>query len=160
MKRRISIILLLIATLNPVSLASAKTLEQQKTRIVTVDHGAQDPAVSLDGTQIAASIFGKIWVMFIAGGEARQISEGLGWDTHPAWSPDGRFLAYAHQLTSGTDLVVRNLLTGGSNILYHTEAAIGQIAFHPKGGEIFFLLERSQYDSHLYRIPTRGGEVR
>ncbi|HKP86146.1 MAG TPA: amidohydrolase family protein [Blastocatellia bacterium] len=159
MKSRFLILLLLIATIGPVSFTSAKT-PAQKTRILTVDHGAQDPTVSLDGAQIAASVFGKIWVMFIAGGEARQISEGLGWDTHPAWSPDGRFIAYAHQLPSGTDLVVRNLLTGGSNTLYHTEAAIGQIAFHPKGGEIFFLLERSQYDSHLYRIQTNGGEAK
>jgi imidazolonepropionase-like amidohydrolase len=159
MKNRISILLLLAAMICPAGFTFAKKAEQ-KTRIITVDHGAQDPAVSLDGAQIAASIFGKIWVMFIAGGEARQITEGMGWDTHPAWSPDGRFLAYAHQLSSGTDLVVRNLLTGGSNTLYHTEAAIGQIEFHPKGGEIFFLLDRSQYDSHLYKIPTSGGEAK
>lgn len=160
MKSRVLVLLLLIVTLGPINSTPAKTVEEQKTRVVTLDHGAQDPAVSLDGAQIAASILGKIWVMFIAGGEARQISEGLGWDTHPAWSPDGRFLAYAHQLPGGTYLVVRNLLTGASNTIYRTEAAIGQIAFHPKGGEIFFLLERSQYDSHLYRVPTDGGDAR
>src|ERR1051325_5715122 len=131
MKIRVLISLIVIATLCPVSLASVKA-PAQKTRIVTVDHGAQDPTVSPDGAQIAVSIFGKIWVMFIAGGEARQITEGLGWDTHPARSPDGQFIAYSHQLPSGTDLVVRNLLTGTANTLYHTETSIGQISYHPK----------------------------
>src|ERR1044072_2314421 len=126
MKIRVFISLLAIIISSPLTFTSAKT-PAQKTRVVTVDHGAQDPAVSPDAAQIAASTFGNIWVMFIAGGEARQITEGLGWDTHPAWSPDGQFLAYAHQLPSGTDLVIRNLITGGSNTLYHTESAIGQI---------------------------------
>src|ERR1044072_6589041 len=147
LKNRIIVLFILGAMIRPVDFASAKTT-QQKTTIITVDHGAQDPAVSLDGAQIAASIFGKIWVMFIAGGEARQITEGLGWDTHPAGSAHGHFLAYPHQLPSGTDLVIRNLITGGSNTLYHTESAIGQITYHPKGGESFILLYRSQYDFH------------
>jgi imidazolonepropionase-like amidohydrolase len=159
MKIRVFISLIAIIISSPLTFTSAKT-PAQKTRVVTVDHGTQDPAVSPDGAQIAASIFGKIWVMFIAGGEARQITEGLGWDTHPAWSPDGQFLAYAHQLPSGSDLVIRNLITGGASTLYHTESAIGQISYHPKGGEIFFLLDRSQYDSHLFRVPTSGGEAR
>jgi hypothetical protein len=161
MKRRLFILLTIIAILGSGLPASAATKSKPpRTRIVTVDHGAQDPAVSPDGAQIATSIFGKIWVMFIAGGEARQISEGLAWDTHPVWSPDGQSLAFAHQLPSGTELVVRNLTTGGTTTIYHTESGIGQIAFHPKSGELFFVLERSQYDAHLFRIPANGGTAR
>ncbi|MFL6276399.1 MAG: amidohydrolase family protein [Blastocatellia bacterium] len=128
-------------------------------RTVAVDHGAQDPAVSPDGAQLAVSILGKIWLLPIGGGEAQQLSEGFGWDTHPAWSPDGGFVAYAHQLPSGTDLIVRNLTTGNSTAIYHSESEIGQIAYHPKGGEVFFIVERSQYDAHLFRIAP-GGEAK
>jgi imidazolonepropionase-like amidohydrolase len=128
----------------------------QKTRTVIVDHGAQDPAVSPDGAQLAVSILGKIWLLPAQGGNARQLSEGFGWDTHPAWSPDGRFIAYSHQLPSGTDLIVRNITTGSSTAIYHSEAEIGQIAYHPKGGEFFFIVERSQYDAHLFRIAPGG----
>ena len=131
----------------------------QKTRSVIVDHGAQDPAVSPDGAQLAVSILGKIWLLPTKGGDAQQLSDGFGWDTHPAWSPDGGFIAYAHQLPSGADLMVRNLTTGNSTAIYHSEAEIGQIAYHPKGGEVFFIVERSQYDAHLFKIAP-GGEAK
>jgi imidazolonepropionase-like amidohydrolase len=134
------------------------TQAQQATRTVEVDRGAMDPAVSPDGARIAASIFGKIWIVPFAGGEAVQVTRGIGWDGQPAWSPDGRFLAYAHQLPSGTSLVIRNLETGGANPIYHTDAGIGHIEFDPKGGGLYFVLEQHQYDAHLWRIATDGSE--
>ena len=139
-----------------ITLANAQT---PRTRTVLVDHGAQDPALSPDGAQLAVSIFGKIWLLAARGGEAQQLSEGFGWDTHPAWSPDGQFVAYAHQLPSGTDLIVRNLTTGNSMAIYHSEAELGPIAYHPKGGEIFFIVLRSQYDAHLFKIAP-GSEAK
>src|SRR5215467_4107138 len=45
-------------------------------RIVTVDHGARDPQISPDGSSIAVSILGKVWLLPSGGGEARQISYG------------------------------------------------------------------------------------
>ncbi|HKP12289.1 MAG TPA: amidohydrolase family protein [Blastocatellia bacterium] len=156
MRRWLLVSLLLITQ---VAVASEADAQAQRSRSVIVDHGAQDPAVSPDGTQLAVSVLGKIWLLAIKGGEAQQLSEGFGWDTHPAWSPDGRFVAYAHQLPSGTDLIVRNLATGNSAAAYHTEAEIGHIAYHPKEGELFFIVERSQYDAHLFRLAP-GGEAR
>jgi imidazolonepropionase-like amidohydrolase len=148
---RILGIMLCLATLLP-----CPSQAQQTTRAVEVDRGAMDPAVSPDGTRIAASIFGKIWIVPLTGGEAIQVTHGIGWDRRPAWSPDGRFLAYAHQLPSGTNLVIRNLETGGVNLIYHTDAGIGHIEFDPKGSGLYFVLERNQYDAHLWRISTDG----
>src|SRR5215469_4467487 len=87
---------------------------------VVVDHGASNPAISPDGTNIAVSILGKIWLVPSGGGDARQVSYGVGWDTHPTWSPDGQLLAYAQHLAAGTDIVVRNLATGSSSDVFHS----------------------------------------
>ncbi len=134
------------------SLLAAAALALSTQGAVTVDRGAADPAVSPDGSRIAASILGRIFVLPVAGGEAQQITDGVGWDAHPAWSADGQFVAYAHQMPNGTDIVLRDLATGTSRFIYHTENGIGQIAFHPKSGELFFVLERGQYDAHLWRL--------
>ncbi len=145
-----------------VTVAAQRPMAQGQTqpgeRILTVDHGAADPAVSPDGARIAASILGKIWILPSAGGDARQISTGISWDTHPAWSPDGQFLAYSHELPNGTDLVIQNLATGTSSIVYHTSQQIGAMQFTPKGDQIFFILQTSQLDAHLWWIPVSGGE--
>ncbi|MGH9826422.1 MAG: TolB family protein, partial [Blastocatellia bacterium] len=152
----------IVAALLAVGFVASSTTGRGETpagvRSVSVDHGAADPAVSPDGTRIAASILGKIWILPSAGGDAGQISRGISWDTHPAWSPDGQFLAYAHELPSGADLVIQNLATGTASVLYHTKDSIGPIEYGPKGGEIFFIRQQSQLDAHLWRISVSGGE--
>jgi imidazolonepropionase-like amidohydrolase/Tol biopolymer transport system component len=158
--RRLFFSLVFIGLL-PALQVSAQTAPQN-TRAVTVDHGAQDPAVSPDGAQLAVSVLGKIWTLPAKGGEAKQVSDGVGWDTHPAWSPDGQAIAYAHELANGTDLIVKNLATGKSTTIYHpaSQAELGQIAYSPKGSEIFFIVLSSQYDAHLYKIAAGGGSAK
>lgn len=137
----------------------AQSANRTVDRTVTVSDGAADPAPSPDGTRIAVSILGKIWILPASGGSAHQVSQGISWDTHPAWSPDGQFLAYSHELPNGTDLVVLNLATGTSTVLYHTDQNIGQSQFSPKGDEFFFVSQTNQLDAHLMRIPRAGGEA-
>lgn len=62
--------------------------------------GYADPVVSPDGNRIAfvheptqEQACRSIWVASITGAEARQVTTGCR-DKRPAWSPDGRLLAY------------------------------------------------------------------
>ena len=126
---------------------------------VTVDIGARDPAFSPDGSTIAVSILGKIWTLPAEGGAARQLTDGASWDTRPAWSPDGRFLAYAARSRQGADILVRNMATGGVRFLHGVPGSVGHMQFHPDGSQLFFVDDRSQYEAHVWRIALAAGEA-
>jgi len=143
----------LCATLPAVSQA------QQRTRVVAVSDGAADPAVSPDGSEIALSILGKIWIVPANGGEARQVTNGISWDSHPAWSPDGQFLAFSHEGGDGNDLVMLNLATGTASAFYHTDDQILESEFAPKGDEIYFVAMSEQLDAHVMHVPVDGGKA-
>src|SRR5438552_5237957 len=56
--------------------------------------GAIQPRLSPDGSTIAFSYQGEIWTGPRAGGVMSLLAPGQGLDTEPAWSPDGRQIAF------------------------------------------------------------------
>jgi hypothetical protein len=59
---------------------------------------AVDPVCSRDGQWVAyyrqQGNKRKIWVVALAGGTPRQVTFGEGEDSHPSFSPDGRFIYF------------------------------------------------------------------
>ena len=50
--------------------------------------------ISPDGHTLVFDLLGDIYTLPIAGGEAKPISTGPAFDTHPRYSPDGRTIAF------------------------------------------------------------------
>lgn len=152
---------LLLAALSIASSASAQSASAVPlgggTRAETIERGAVDPALSPDGQQVAVSILGKIWVLPVGGGDATQVTTGTGWDANPAWSPDGRFIAFARNTRNGSVLMERNLATGADRSVLEVEGTLGQIQYHPGGTDFFYVLMRGQYDAHLWRLGRAAG---
>src|SRR5262249_40275659 len=51
-------------------------------------------ALSPDGRTLAIDLLGCLWVLPVNGGPAKQISDELGDIRQPAWSPDGKRIAF------------------------------------------------------------------
>jgi imidazolonepropionase-like amidohydrolase/Tol biopolymer transport system component len=69
--------------------------------------------VSPDGQTLVFDLLGDIYVMPIAGGEARAIASGVAWDMQPRWSPDGRHIAFTSDRAGGDNIWVMD--ADGSN---------------------------------------------
>ncbi|MDE0473049.1 MAG: amidohydrolase family protein [Gammaproteobacteria bacterium] len=99
--------------------------------------GIVSPAVSPDGTQVAFSALGDLWLHTI-GGEAERLTDDPWIEADPAWSPDGGRLAFASDRDGSLDLYVRDLEAGSDRRVTEGVAAT-MPAWSPDGSRIAFV---------------------
>jgi Tol biopolymer transport system component len=87
------------AATRPAAASTAATVD------VTVSEGtSMAVAVSPDGRTLAVDLQGSIWTLPAAGGQATRITDVFNDARQPAWSPDGRTIAFFAYRDGGYDL--------------------------------------------------------
>lgn len=94
-------------------------------------------AISPDGSRIAFVYHGDIFIVPVSGGTARQITSNPAYDTNPAWSKDGRLIAFSSDRLGGFDVYVtsadggmpKRLTTNSQNERVITFLADGRILY-------------------------------
>ncbi len=119
------------------------------------------PAPSPDGTMIALSWQGDLWLVPTEGGEARRITAHPATDRHPVWSRDGEMIAFASDRYGNWDVFVLHLgqATPPRRL---TAASLDDtpVDFAPDGSKVLFVSERDEsirFYSALYEVPVNGG---
>jgi len=107
-----------------------------------------------------------LWVVAVAGGEAKQITDGQDWnDTDPQWSPDGTRIAFvsdrsgkAFDDSENTDVWVIPAASGPLVKISDHPFQDEEPRWSPDGNEILFAgqTERHQF-AKLYVAPASGG---
>ncbi len=65
--------------------------------------------VSPDGKQIVFDMLGDLYVMPIAGGEAKALTHTMAWEMQARFSPDGKQIAYMSDAGGGDNVWVMNV---------------------------------------------------
>ncbi len=137
--------------------------------------GPDDYAISPDGSEVcfvrnsdpepAVSTNSDLYVVPIGGGEVRKITNNVGADNSPAYSPDGRYLAWRAQTRPGYEsdrwrLMVLERTTGRvTSVTENVDRWVTGFTWSPDSARLFFTLEdRGRQPIHM--VPAAGGGAR
>lgn len=127
------------------------------------------PAISPDGSKIAFTYKGDLYLVPTAGGKATQLTFHQAHDFMPVWSKDGKQIAFASDRYGNFDVFVMDAEGGQANRLtYHSNDEM-PYSFSADNQSVIFggvrqdLAEHRQYPTgsqpELYQVPAKGGRV-
>ncbi|PQA86505.1 amidohydrolase family protein [Hyphococcus luteus] len=87
---------------------SAPPLETRDVAIDVEEGTWMSLDVSPDGRTVAFDLLGDIYVIPMAGGEARPIASGMAWEIQPRFSPDGDKIAFTSDRGGGDNIWIMN----------------------------------------------------
>jgi len=146
-RRLLSALVLLVATTGPLFALEASL--------------PRHPAPSPDGSQIAFSWQGDLWLVAATGGDARRITAHPAAERSPVWSRDGRALAFSSDRHGSFDVFVMTL-DGVEPPRRLTHASVTDIPydFTPDGSAVVFHSRRGEgvrWYPQLFTVPVAGG---
>jgi Tol biopolymer transport system component len=147
--------------------SSAKTQDEVKdgTSLPTA-LGAIHPRISPDGNAIAVSYQGAIWTVPQGGGVMTRLTDGEGFDHEPAWSPDGKRIAFVRGPNQfGGDLRIINAADGKDIPLakpVHVRGTYNfqKLEFSPDGTRLLSVYRAEGKDQGLAWYDLKTGDVK
>jgi Tol biopolymer transport system component len=118
-------------------------LEYKRKSYFDDDRGAREvqgiltPTLSPDGEHVAFVALNDLWVMR-TGRPPRRITNDSAYQVDPAWSPDGRYLAYSSDKAGTQELYVHDMQTGTDRQVTSRDDAVVSAAWSPDGSTIAF----------------------
>src|SRR5262249_40295913 len=112
--------------------------------------GPSSVAWSPDGTELVFSMQGSLWELRLGTTEARQLTDGPGYDYQPDWSPDGRRIVYASYHDDAIELRLLEPATGQSTTFVTNKAVNLEPRWSPDGQRIAFTSSLYEGRWHIF----------
>src|SRR5262245_488396 len=118
----------------------------------------QRPAVS--ARQIVFVYAGDLWVVDRAGGDARRLTAGVGLESYPVFSPNGKQVAFAGDYEGNLDVYVVPIAGGIPQRLTHHPDPDVPVGWTPAGKNILLRSPPTSYARfiRLFSVPVTGGQ--
>jgi tricorn protease len=116
------------------------------------------PATS--GTQVAFVYADDLWIAKIDGSDVRRLTTDDGIESSPAFSPDGKLLAFTAQYDGNQDVYVVPIEGGVPRRLTWHPGADEVQGFTPDGRKVLFTSGRAVFTNRytqLFTVPIEGG---
>ena len=116
-------------------------------------------APTVSQTQIVFSHAGDLWIVPREGGEAKRLTVGVGVETDPHFSPDGRWVAFTGEYDGNVDVFVVAAAGGVPRRLTTHPAGDAVVGWANGGKSILFRSSRNSYSGfvRLFTVPLEGG---
>jgi TolB protein len=97
-----------------------------------------------------------VYKIRLADGRVTPLTQTPNDESHPRWSPDGRFLVFSREYLEQYDLVIKDLDSGKETRLTHTPYHELSPVFIP-GGEALIYVSDQDGIFNLHRLDLRSG---
>jgi TolB protein len=129
-------------------------------RVTNTVHSDEHPTWSSDGRWIVFAREGALYRVRASGGVATRVGSGLGASGDPAYSPDGRLIAYDYRRPGYSIKEIYLMNADGSGI--HRITDLGDVstspAWSPDGKTLAFQTGVGGGTNEIYSVPAAGGK--
>jgi tricorn protease len=114
---------------------------------------------TLSKTHIVFAYAGDLWSVPREGGDAVRLTTGTGTETDPAFSPDGKLVAFTGEYDGNVDVFVVPASGGVPKRLTWHPAPDLVLGWTPDGKRIMFSSPRTSYSrfNEMFTVPVEGG---
>jgi len=118
----------------------------------------RQPTLAPDGAHLAFSYLGDIWTASATGGEATRLTIHEAHDYAPAWSPDGKWMAFSSKRSGNYDVWIMPVRGGRAKQLTMHSADDTVTGWTPDGKNVIFTAARetTRYAS-VYTVNIETG---